>query len=58
MGPDYLVYSLTDMIIDNYFLILEKLGDLVDNLEVQLVASPKRETLKSIQKLKNELIFL
>jgi magnesium transporter len=46
------------MIIDNYFLILEKLGDLVDNLEVQLVASPKRETLKSIQKLKKEMIFL
>lgn len=58
MGADYLVYSLIDMIIDNYFLILEKLGDLVDNLEVQLVASPKRETLKSIQKLKKEMIFL
>jgi len=58
MGADYLVYSLIDMIIDNYFLILEKLGDRVDNLEVQLVTSPKRETLKSIQKLKKEMIFL
>jgi magnesium transporter len=58
MGADYLLYSLIDMIIDNYFLILEKLGERVDNLEVQLVASPKTETLKSIQKLKKEMIFL
>jgi magnesium transporter len=58
MGADYLIYSLIDMIIDNYFIILEKLGERVDNLEVQLVTSPKTETLKTIQKLKKEMIFL
>jgi len=58
MGADYLLYSLIDMIIDNYFLILEKLGERVDNLEVQLVTSPKTDTLKTIQKLKREMIFL
>ena len=58
MGPDYLVYSLIDVIIDNYFLILEELGERVDNLEVQLVTSPQTETLKSIQTLKREMIFL
>jgi magnesium transporter len=58
MGADYLVYSLIDMIIDNYFLILEQLGERVDSLEVQLVTSPKTETLKSIQRLKREMIFL
>ena len=46
------------MIIDNYFLILEELGERVDNLEVQLVTSPQAETLKSIQTLKREMIFL
>jgi len=30
----------------------------VDNLEVQLVTSPQTETLKSIQTLKREMIFL
>jgi magnesium transporter len=58
MGADYLIYSLIDMIIDNYFIILEKLGERVDNLEVQLITSPQTETLKSIQKLKREMIFL
>jgi magnesium transporter len=58
MGADYLVYSLIDVIIDNYFIILEKLGERVDDLEVQLVTSPKTETLKSIQSLKREMIFL
>jgi magnesium transporter len=58
MGADYLIYSLIDMIIDNYFIILEKLGERVDDLEVQLITSPQTETLKSIQKLKREMIFL
>jgi magnesium transporter len=58
MGADYLIYSLIDMIIDNYFIILEKLGERIDDLEAHLVTSPKTETLRSIQKLKKEMIFL
>jgi magnesium transporter len=58
MGADYLLYSIIDAIIDNYFIILEKLGERIDDLEVQLVTSAKTETLKSIQKLKKEMIFL
>ncbi len=58
MGADYLTYSLIDAIVDNYFLILEFFGDRLDNLEVQLAASPKTEALRSIQKLKKEMIFL
>lgn len=58
MGADYLVYSLIDAIVDHYFAILEKLGEHIEVLEGQLVASPKPETLRSIQAMKRDLIFL
>ena len=33
MGADYLAYSLLDTIVDNYFAILEKLGDRIEEME-------------------------
>lgn len=58
MGPDYLAYSLLDTIVDNYFLILEKLAEKVELLEEELVANPTTKTLHQIQKFKNEMIFV
>jgi magnesium transporter len=58
MGSDYLVYSLIDIIIDNYFVILEKIGKKVDKIEEELVENPKIETLHAIHLLKRELITL
>ena len=52
MGPDYLAYSLIDTIVDNYFLILEKLGERIELLEEELVARPTTTTLQEIQKIK------
>lgn len=58
MGPDYLAYSLLDSIVDNYFLILEKLGEKVEIVEEELVSDPGRKTLQEIHVLKREMIFL
>lgn len=58
MGPDYLVYSLIDAIVDSYFSILEKLGETIEVTEERLVTDPEAQTLKSIHDLKRELIFL
>jgi len=58
VGPDYLAYSLLDTIVDNYFLILEKLAEKVELLEQELVANPTTKTLQQIQKFKNEMIFV
>lgn len=58
MGPDYLAYSLLDAIVDNYFTVLEKLGDNIEDLEEELVADPRPETMHSIHALKKEMIFL
>ena len=58
MGADYLAYTLIDSIVDNYFLILEKLGEKIEFLEEELVTDPKTETLQEIHNLKREMIFL
>jgi magnesium transporter len=58
MGADYLAYSLLDTIVDNYFLILEKLGERVELLEEELMAQPTTKTLQEIQKFKSEMIFV
>jgi magnesium transporter len=57
-GSDYLVYSLIDTIVDNYFLILERMGDKIELLEEELLAHPTTGTLQEIQKFKNEMTFV
>ncbi|HIJ71089.1 MAG TPA: magnesium/cobalt transporter CorA [Planctomycetes bacterium] len=58
MGPDYLVYSLIDAIVDSYFVILEKIGENIEQLEERLIHNPSDETLHQIHILKRELIGL
>ena len=57
-GPDYLAYNLIDAVVDNYFIILENLGEKIEYLEDELVADPDPDTLHAIHDLKRELIFL
>jgi len=58
MWANSLTYTLIDEIIDNYFLILEKIGDRIEVMEDELVANPKPETLQIIHTLKREMIVL
>lgn len=58
MGADYLAYALIDAIVDNYFVVLEKLGEEIESLEEELVQDPRTSTLREIHRLKRELIFL
>jgi magnesium transporter len=58
MGTDYLMYALLDSIVDNYFIILEKLGEKIELLEEKLVTRPTPDTLSTIHQLKREMIFL
>lgn len=58
MGADYLAYALIDAIVDNYFMILEKLGEAIEEVENKLVINPKVETLQTIHDLKREMIFM
>ncbi|WP_366931292.1 magnesium/cobalt transporter CorA [Methanolobus sp.] len=58
MGADYLAYALLDSIVDNYFIIIEKFGDIIEDLENKLIQNPSPETLQNIHDLKKEMIYL
>ena len=55
---DYLTYALIDTVVDNYFIILEKLGEKIELLDDELFNHPSSETLKSIHNLKRKIILL
>ena len=57
-GPDYLAYALIDGIVDNYFAVMEKLEEQVEDLEEELVVNPTQASLQKINRLKKDMIFL
>jgi magnesium transporter len=58
MKADYLAYSLVDLIVDNYFAVIEKIGDRIETVEEELVTNPDAQTLRAIHGIKNELVLL
>lgn len=55
---DYLCYSLIDMIVDNYYTVLEKVGEQIESLEEEIIHKGDRRSLPRISKLRKELIGL
>ncbi len=58
MGADYLAYALLDLIVDNYFVALEKLGEQIEDVEDELVAKPSPAVLQTLHAMRRELIYL
>ena len=56
-GPDYLLYALLDIIVDNYFLLLENFGDQLDSMEDQVVNGRSSRSLGDLYALKRELTY-
>ncbi len=57
-GHDYILYALIDAVVDNYFVVLEKIGEEIEALEEEVIVNPTPETSQTIHNLKRELIFL
>lgn len=57
-GPDYLAYALIDSVVDHYFVVLERLGEVLEELEGRVIESPTTQTLEQIHHLKREMILL
>lgn len=57
-GADYLAYCLIDAIIDGYFPVLEDYGERLEELELEVISSPSRQTLEKVYELKRELLML
>ena len=58
MGNDYLVYALIDAIVDEYFVVLENIGDKIQNMEEEVLLSPVTETIQKLHRIKNQLLIL
>jgi magnesium transporter len=57
-GADYLCYAMLDMIVDHYFLVMEKLGERIESLEEKIIRSSNTRALAEINDLRKELIVL
>jgi magnesium transporter len=57
-GADYLCYSLLDLIVDNYFIVMEDLGSCIELLEEDVIRDSDPHSLPRINKLRKELIVL
>ncbi len=58
MNADYLAYVLIDAIIDHYFVILESIGEIIEDTEELLIEQPTPKLLQQIHRLKADMIFL
>ena len=58
MSVDYLAYALIDAIVDEYFHVLEKIGETIGDLEEQMLSDPRQETMTAIHRLKRSMILL
>ena len=57
-GADFLFYSLIDMIVDNYYVVMEKLGEKIEILEEDIVRNANTRSLVNINNLRKEMIIL
>ncbi len=57
-SADYLQYTMMDSIIDEYYLVVEKIGEKIEELQEELLERPNIRTLHKAQKLKQDLIYL
>lgn len=58
MGADYLAYSICDALVDGPFLLLDRLGERLDDLEDILLVRPDREAVSELHDLKPDLFLL
>jgi magnesium transporter len=57
-NADYLLYRLIDINVDSYYTVLDKIGDIIDDIEEDAYENPSNRSFNQIQRLKKEIIFL
>lgn len=56
-GADFLYYSLIDLIVDHYYVVMEKLADKMEMLEENIVRNANKRTLAQINMFRKEMIL-
>jgi magnesium transporter len=57
-GADYLCYALLDMIVDHYYIVMEKLGERIELLEEEIIRFSNTNSISDINSLRKEMIVL
>ncbi|HRJ79701.1 MAG: Cobalt/magnesium transport protein CorA [Planctomycetes bacterium] len=57
-GPDFLAYLLVDAVVDHYFPVLERFGEIIEELEDSVVENPERGLIGRIHEAKRDLLTL
>jgi len=57
-GSDYLLYALMDIVVDHYFLALEKVEERIEILDDEVINNPDRSQIESIYNLRNLLLVI
>ena len=57
-GADYLAYALIDVLVDNFFNVLESLGDEIEEVEERMLENPEARHKVEIHQLKKELLSM
>lgn len=58
LKSDYLLYRLMDIIVDNYYNILDNVGLQIEQIEEEVFKNPTESNFLRIQKIKKDLLFL
>lgn len=57
-GAGYLLYALMDAVVDHYFIVLETLGERLEDMELELLDNPDKNSLGKLHHLRREIINL
>ena len=57
-GSDYLAYALVDAIVDNYYIVLEEMEEVIENLEEKMLIGQDIKDKTKIHNLKKELLII
>lgn len=57
-GADYLLYALVDALIDEFFPVLERFGEQVEELEDTVILNPSPDILQQVHAVKRDLLVL
>ena len=58
MKSDYLAFVLADIMIDQYFIILEDIGDTIESIESELIINPGNANQEAIYRMKRRLVYV
>ncbi len=58
LGPDHLAHAILDATIDAYFPLIERYGDRLEEIDNDVTASPKPQSVSELHHLRNELLLV